>query len=388
MSVNFKELKSYSKQNISETDIENVVNVLRSDYLSRGPQIAKFERLLGQFFKSDNVITTNSATSSLYLAYKVSGITKGSVVWTTPITFVATANMAVLLGAKVDFVDINPQTLNLCPKTLEEKLKKNHTSMPDFVVVVHFGGSPCEMKGIYKLSKKYKFKIIEDSSHALGAVYDGMPIGGNDFSLASVFSFHPVKMITTGEGGALSVATKRLKEKLISLRSHGILEPKASKGHEGRKWFYEQHYLGHNFRMTEFQAALGISQLRRLKTFVNTRNKLAKIYKNRLSHLPLKFQEVLPNAISSYHLFTIEITDKNFSRDALYAYLNKNHIGCQVHYIPLYLQPFYKKLGFLKGSHINSEIYFKRCLSIPLHQGLTEIDIDFVIEKIERFFKL
>ena len=387
MSVNFRELRSYSKQNVSESDIENVVKVLQSDFLSRGPKIEQFESDIGNFCKNSNVITTNSATSALHLAYKVNGVKEGSLVWTTPITFAATANVALLLGAQIDFVDINAQTLNMCPIRLEEKLKKAQKRLPDFVTVVHFAGNPCQMKEIFNLSKQYGFKIIEDSSHAMGAVYEGMPIGRNDFSLASVFSFHPVKMITTGEGGALTVASKKLKEKAVSLRSHGIFEKKKRKRKQAQDWFYEQHDLGYNFRISEIQAALGVSQLRRLKRFVKIRNSLANIYKIRLSQLPLKFQEILPNSISSYHLFTIEIVDKNFSRDALYSYLKKNKIGCQVHYIPVHLHPFYKKLGFSRGTYPNSETYYKRCLSIPLHQGLTEFDIDFVIKKIVTFFK-
>ena len=386
MSVNFRELKSYSKQNITESDIKNVVDVLQSDFLSRGPKIIEFEKNLGYFCKNNNVITTNSATSALHLGYKVSGITKGSVVWTTPITFVATANVAMLLGAKLDFVDIDPKTLNLCPRSLEEKLKKNQTTPPNYLVVVHFGGNPCEMKKIFKLSKAYGFKIIEDSSHALVAVYEDMPIGQNDYSVASIFSFHPVKMITTGEGGALMLASKKLKEKAIAMRSHGIVKPEKKKDFEIQDWFYEQHYLGYNFRITEFQAALGISQLARLEKFVKTRNKLANLYKTRLSHLPLKFQEVLSNATSSYHLFTIELADDFFCRNSLYKYLKSKNIGCQVHYIPVHLQPFYKKLGFKKGYLGNAEKYYKRCLSIPLHQGLTKVEIEFVVKAIENFF--
>ena len=386
LSVNFRELKSYSKQNITDSDIKNVVDVLRSESLSRGPKIKEFEKKLGHFCKNNNVITTNSATSALHLAYKVSGITEGSLVWTTPITFVATANIAMLLGAKLDFVDIDAQTLNLCPRRLEEKLKKKHTRPPDYLVVVHFGGNPCEMKEIFKLSKQYGFKIIEDSSHALGAVYEEMPIGRNDYSLASVFSFHPVKMITTGEGGALMVGSKKIKEKAIALRSHGILEQEKNKSQKIPNWFYEQHFLGYNFRITEFQAALGIGQLARLEKFVNTRNDLASYYKARLSHLPLKFQEVLSNASSSYHLFTIELVDDVFSRNSLYNHLKSKNIGCQVHYIPVHLQPFYKNLGFPKGYLGNAEKYYDRCLSIPLHQGLTKVEIDFVVGEIEKFF--
>ncbi len=388
MSINKKALEFYSTQSINKKDKESVLEVLGSDYLSRGPKIHEFEDKLGKFCKNKYSVSLNSATSALQLAYQINGIQKGDLVWTTPITFVATCNAALHFGANIDFIDIDPETLNISPSLLEEKLRKAEyeARLPDFLTVVHFGGNPCEMKKIFNLSIKYGFKVIEDASHALGASYKNMMIGENNFSLASVFSFHPVKMITTGEGGAILLNSQRDQKKALTLRSHGIdssntLEMKKKPG-----WYYEQIDLGYNFRMSELQAALGSSQIERLQQFVNKRNILAKYYKKHLSELPFKFQKILPGCNSSYHLFTVELTDKRFARDELYRFLKENKIGTQVHYIPVHLQPYYKRQGFSKGMFGNAESYFQNCLSLPLHQGLEETDIRYVCDKLADFF--
>ncbi len=388
MSINKKALEFYSTQSISKQDKESILQVLDSDYLSRGPKIQEFEEKLGALCKNKYAVSVNSATSALQLAYQVNGIQKDNLVWTTPITFVATSNAALHFGAKVDFVDIDPETLNICPSLLEAKLKKAKfdSTLPDFLTVVHFGGSPCDMKKIYDLSIKYGFKIIEDASHALGASYKDKMIGENNFSLASVFSFHPVKMITTGEGGAILLNSEEYQEKACSLRSHGIDSTKSLEINKKLGWYYEQDDLGYNFRMSELQAALGSSQIERLEHFVKKRNTLATHYKKQLFTLPFKFQKILPNCVSSYHLFTIELTDKNFSRDELYRFLKQNKIGCQVHYIPVHLQPYYKRKGFSEGMFRNAENYFRNCLSLPLHQALEEIDIQYVCDKLTDFF--
>ena len=388
MSINKKALEFYSTQSINKQDKESILEVLGSDYLSRGPKIQEFEQKLGKLCKNKYAVIVNSATSALQLAYQINGIQKGNLVWTTPITFVATSNTALHFGAKIDFVDIDPETLNICPILLERKLKKAEfdSMLPDFLTVVHFGGNPCDMKKIFDLSKKYDFKILEDASHALGASYKGMMIGENNFSLASVFSFHPVKMITTGEGGAILLNSEKDQEKARSLRSHGINACKPEESSKKPGWYYEQDDIGYNFRMSELQAALGSSQIERLNYFVEKRNILAKYYKKHLSELPFKFQKVLPSCFSSYHLFTVELTDKNFSRDELYKFLKTNKIGCQVHYIPVHLQPFYKRKGFSEGMFENAENYFQNCLSLPLHQALEEIDIQYVCDKLTEFF--
>ena len=388
MSINKKALEFYSTQSISNEDKESILRVLDSGYLSRGPKIQEFEDKLAKLCNNKYSVSLNSATSALQLAYQVNGIQNGNLVWTTPITFVATSNAALHFGAKIDFVDIDPETLNICPFLLEAKLKKAElfSNLPDFLTVVHFGGNPCDMKKIYDLSIKYGFKIIEDASHALGASYNNMMIGENNFSLASIFSFHPVKMITTGEGGAILLSSEKDQEKAFRLRSHGIVSTNSLEINKKPGWYYEQHDLGYNFRMSEIQAALGSSQIERLKYFIEKRNILAKYYKDHLYGLPLKFQKILPNCLSSYHLFTVELTDRNFLRDELYKFLKANKIGCQVHYIPVHLQPYYKRQGFCSGMFENAENYFGNCLSLPLHQGLEEIDIKYVCDKLTVFF--
>ena len=388
MSINKKALEFYSTQSINNLDKESILGVLGSDYLSRGPKIQEFEDKLGKLCNNKYSVSLNSATSALQLAYQVNEIQKGDLVWTTPITFVATSNAALHFGANIDFIDINPETLNICPNLLEAKLKKAKfaSALPDFLTVVHFGGSPCEMETIYDLSIEYGFKIIEDASHALGSSYKNKMIGENNFSLASVFSFHPVKMITTGEGGAILLNSEKDQEKVRSLRSHGIVSTKSLEMNKRPGWYYEQVDLGYNFRMSELQAALGSSQIERLEHFIKKRNTLAKYYKKHLSKLPFKFQKILKGCNSSYHLFTVELTDKNFSRDELYRFLKGNKIGCQVHYIPVHLQPYYKRQGFSEGMFQNAENYFRNCLSLPLHQALQETDIQYVCDKLTDFF--
>ena len=388
MTINKKALKYYSTQSISEQDKECVLDALESPSLSRGPKIKEFENKLGSKCKNNHVIALNSATSALQIAYQLNSIDSGSIVWTSPLTFVATANAALNLGAKIDFVDISSETLNICPVKLEKKLKisKAINKAPDLVVLVHFGGNPCEMDKIYKLSLKYGFNIVEDASHALGASFRKEHIGNCKFSNAAVFSFHPVKMITTGEGGALIVKTENDYKRAVTLRSHGIPEDRSNLMERGMpEWYYEQISLGYNYRLSDLQAALGLSQLERLNSFVEIRNELALEYHKLLKGGPLKLQKITDECISSYHLFVLQIQDESISRDKLYEYLKSNDIGCQVHYIPVHLHPFFKSKGFKENDFPNAENYFKKCLSVPLHQGLSKDDIRFVCSKIEDF---
>ena len=388
MTINKKALKYYSTQSISEQDKECVLDALESPSLSRGPKIKEFENKLGSKCKNNHVIALNSATSALQIAYQLNSIDSGSIVWTSPLTFVATANAALNLGAKIDFVDISSETLNICPVKLEKKLKisKAINKAPDLVVLVHFGGNPCEMDKIYKLSLKYGFNIVEDASHALGASFRKEHIGNCKFSNAAVFSFHPVKMITTGEGGALIVKTENDYKRAVTLRSHGIPEDRSNLMERGMpEWYYEQISLGYNYRLSDLQAALGLSQLERLNSFVEIRNELALEYHKLLKGGPLKLQKITDECISSYHLFVLQIQDESISRDKLYEYLKSNEIGCQVHYIPVHLHPFFKSKGFKENDFPNAENYFKKCLSVPLHQGLSKDDIRFVCSKIEDF---
>ena len=383
-----KNLQFYSTQDISDLEITSVTEVLRSDILSRGPKVEEFESKIGAVCKGSKALAVNSATSALHLAYILADVNVSSLVWTSPITFVATANTAMQLGAKIDFVDINPETLNICPEILEDKLReaKQIGRLPHIVTAVHFGGNPCDMDPIHTLSKKYGFKVIEDASHAFGASYNGVPIGGDKRSLASIFSFHPVKMITTGEGGALILGSEEMWHKVNIIRSHGVDSASDVRNKKDtRPWYYEQTEIGFNYRMTEMQAAMGTVQIARLPNFVDKRNKLANLYKNKLSNLPIKFQSISKGTISSYHLFTIELKDKRFDRDKLYTFLKENQIASQVHYIPLYHHPFYKNLGFRNYYCNNAEKYFNSCLSIPLHQKLDEDDVDYVVEHITKF---
>lgn len=385
-----KNLQFYSTHDISDQEINSVTDVLQSDFLSRGPKVVEFEAAIGSFCKGAKALAVNSATSALHLAYILAGVNESSLVWTSPITFVATANTAMQMGAKMDFVDINSETLNICPEILESKLReaKQLNRLPHVVTAVHFGGNPCDMDAIYTLSKKYGFTVIEDASHALGASYNGAPIGGDERSLASIFSFHPVKMITTGEGGALIVGTEAVWQKADIMRSHGVNNLSDERNKKDMcPWYYEQTEIGYNYRMTEMQAAMGTVQIARLPDFVIKRNKLANLYKNKLANFPLKFQTISKGSISSYHLFTIELKEKSFDRDRLYQQLKEKRIASQVHYIPLYYHPFYKNLGFRDNYCKNAERYFSSCLSIPLHQKLDEDDIDYVVEHITEFLK-
>jgi UDP-4-amino-4,6-dideoxy-N-acetyl-beta-L-altrosamine transaminase len=388
LTINKEALKHYSTQSLDQKDKESVLDVLGSGHLSRGPKINQFETELGLKCKNNNTIAVNSATSALQIAYQINDIKSGSLVWTSPITFVATANAALNLGAQIDFVDINPETLNICPKELEKKLRiaKEKNKVPDLIVLVHFGGNPCDMDKIYALSQKYGFNIVEDASHALGAIFSKEVIGNCKFSDGAIFSFHPVKMITTGEGGALLTKTEEAYRRARSLRSHGISEDRSNLEDKNMpEWFYEQVTQGYNFRLSDLQAALGLSQLKKLDSFIEIRNELAMEYSRLLEGLPFKLQRVADHCDSSYHLFVIQMNERDISRDFLYKYLKSNNIGCQVHYIPVHLHPFYRNKGFKMGDFPNAESYFSKCLSLPLHQGLTKNDIRFVCKFLEKF---
>ena len=384
-----KNLEFYSTQDIGDQEINAVIDVLKSDFLSNGPKIEEFEDKIARVCEAKHALALNSATAALHIAYILAGVCQTSKVWTTPLSFVATANTARQLGAKIDFVDINSDTLNICPELLEHKLKNAEASneLPDIVTVVHFAGNPSDMNSIHDLSKKYGFKVIEDASHAFGATHNNAPIGADNRSMACVFSFHPVKMITTGEGGALIIGCEESFQAAKRIRSHGINYLSTDNDIKKNKpWYYEQKELGFNYRMTEMQAAMGIVQISRLPSFVKKRNALSTVYKKKLKNLPLKFQLISKNSLSSYHLFTVQITDKAYDRDELFRFLKINKIASQVHYVPLYRQPYYTSLGFGENYCKNTEDYFQRCLSIPLHQKLKEDDIDYVAKKLTEFF--
>ena len=388
MKKNKKPIEFYSTQSLDNDDKAMVLEVLNSDYLTTGPKIEEFEKLISQICSNAFALAVNSGTSALTLAYEVCEVGAQSLVWTTPLTFVATAACAVKLGASIDFVDIDSDTLNICPLLLEKKLKiaKKCGRSPDVLTVVHFAGSPVDMEHISSLAKKYKFKVIEDASHALGTIFKDQVIGENRFSDVTVFSFHPVKIITTGEGGAILLNEKKDFLKARGLRSHGINRESLDPVDDFPSWFYRQNRLGYNFRMSELHAALGISQIQKLDTFISKRNSLANEYKNMLGNMPLKFQKILPGCRSSYHLFTIEVLDEKIRRNDLYNFLQSMKIGCQVHYIPVHTLDFFKNMGFSNGMFRNSEKYFERCLSIPMHPKLEIADLENIKEALKEFF--
>lgn len=354
----------YGKQSINQDDIDAVVNVLKSDFLTQGPKVIEFENDLADYCEAQYVKVVNNGTAALHLAYLAVGLKQGDIVWTTPNTFVATANAALYCGATVDFVDINANTYNLSIKHLKEKLiqAKKDNKLPSIVVPVHFAGQSCEMKEIWQLSQEYGFKVIEDACHALGGEYQDKKVGCCEYSDMAVFSFHPVKMITTGEGGSIMTNNKSLDEKVELLRSHGITKDQEKlKNNSDGAWYYEQQDLGFNYRLTDMQAALGISQLKRLDDFVAKRRIIAKKYLDELKNVGLPYQH--PETSSSWHLFVI----KTKRRKDVFEKLKEQGIITQVHYIPVNIQPFYSEQK-LK----NSEDYYQHCLSLPIYADLTK----------------
>jgi|TARA_B100000953_G_scaffold255321_1_gene219075 UDP-4-amino-4,6-dideoxy-N-acetyl-beta-L-altrosamine transaminase len=362
---------SYGKQSINQDDIDAVVDVLKSDFLTQGPKVVEFENDLANYCEAKYAKAVNNGTAALHLAYLAIGLEQGDIVWTTPNTFVATANAALYCGATVDFVDIDPKTYNLSIDYLKEKLiqAKKDNKLPKLVVPVHFAGQSCEMKAIWKLSKEYGFKVIEDACHALGGEYLNNKVGNCEYSDMAVFSFHPVKMITTGEGGAITTNNEKLNEKIELLRSHGIAKDATKFDNQSDgDWYYEQRALGFNYRLTDIQAALGISQLKRLDSFVARRREIVKQYFDKLDNSVLPYQH--PDANSSWHLFVIQTED----RKATYKQLKTQGIMTQVHYIPVTSQPFYnrKKLK-------NSADFYRHCLSLPIYADLNNNEQNRVI---------
>ena len=362
---------SYGKQSINQDDIDAVVDVLKSDFLTQGPKVVEFENDLANYREAKYAKAVNNGTAALHLAYLAIGLEQGDIVWTTPNTFVATANAALYCGATVDFVDIDPKTYNLSIDYLKEKLiqAKKDNKLPKLVVPVHFAGQSCEMKAIWKLSKEYGFKVIEDACHALGGEYLNNKVGSCEYSDMAVFSFHPVKMITTGEGGAITTNNEKLNEKIELLRSHGIAKDATKFDNQSDgDWYYEQRALGFNYRLTDIQAALGISQLKRLDSFVARRREIVKQYFDKLDNSVLPYQH--PDANSSWHLFVIQTED----RKATYKQLKTQGIMTQVHYIPVTSQPFYnrKKLK-------NSADFYRHCLSLPIYADLNNNEQNRVI---------
>jgi UDP-4-amino-4,6-dideoxy-N-acetyl-beta-L-altrosamine transaminase len=361
----------YGLQDINQADIDAVVEVLQSDFLTQGPQVPKFEKAVSSYCNSKFSIAVNSATSALHIACLALDLCQNDIVWTTPNTFVASANCALYCGAKVDFVDIDLKTLNMSSYKLEEKLieAKGKNKLPKIVIPVHFAGQSCNMKKIYELSKEYGFSIIEDASHAIGGKYLNQPIGGCQLSDITVFSFHPVKIITTAEGGIATTNSIKLANKMQLLRSHGVTRDNAlMKNPNTGDWYYEQIELGFNYRMSDLQAALGVSQLHRLDEFVYKRNMIKDMYDKLLIDLPVFLPFTNADCYSASHLYCIQLDLKNIikSHSEIFSELRLNGIGVNLHYIPVHLQPFYVKTGFNIGDFPNSEKYYDRAITLPM----------------------
>lgn len=376
----------YGRQVISDQDVEAVIRVLRSEYLTQGPAIPSFENRLIEYCGVRHAVAMNSATSALHVAYLALGLTAGDVIWTTPITFVATANAALYCNATVDFVDVDLETANMSMAALEEKLfkcRRNKSQLPKIVVPVHMGGYSCDMRKLHELSREYGFFIVEDASHAIGGSYGADKIGACSYSHITVFSFHPVKIITTGEGGAAVTNDVSLAEAMRMLRSHGVTrDTKLLSKFEG--WWYEQHYLGFNYRMTDMQAALGSSQISGLDAFVERRRYLARRYCGLLADLRLRsFTQESVIAQSSNHLFIVQLVREDQpKRNSVFEAMRCADIGVNVHYIPVYFQPFYKRMGFSEGYCQNAEEYYNGAITLPLYPELTDEQQDYVVEKL------
>lgn len=383
----------YGRQNITEKDIDAVVNVLKSDYLTQGPKVPEFEQAIKNHCVVRHALAMNSATSALHVACLALGVGEGDIVWTTPITFVASANCALYCGATVDFVDIDPQTYNLSVKALEQKLKeaKEQDKLPKVVIPVHLCGQPCDMEAIHALSQEYGFSIIEDASHAIGGSYQNKPIGNCQYSDITIFSFHPVKIITTAEGGVATTNNDELAQKMDLLRSHGITRDIDLMTHEpDGPWYYQQIDLGFNYRMTEMQAALGVSQIQRLDSITESRHKIAKRYNEQLASLPVIVPFQIQESYSGLHLYVIRLKLDEIKPTHLEVFqsLRAANIGVNLHYIPVHLQPYYQKnFSFQTGDFPQAEQYYREAISLPLYPDLTEEQQDYIVETLKGILK-
>lgn len=374
----------YGRHEITQADIDAVVAVLQSDFLTQGPMVPRFEQVVSSYCDVKHALAVNSATAALHIACLALGMGPGDWLWTSPITFVASANCGLYCGARVDFVDIDPRTYNLCPLALERKLiaAEKTGRLPKVVVPVHLCGQPCDMGAIHALSQKFGFKIIEDASHAIGGKFKDEAIGNCRYSDITVFSFHPVKIITTAEGGMALTNDAALAERMALLRSHGITRDSARMTHESDgPWYYQQVDLGFNYRMTEIQAALGVSQMDRLDAYVARRHLLASRYDKLLANLPASTPWQHPNGYSGLHLYVIRLQLKKISRThrQVFDALRERGIGVNLHYIPVYTQPYYLRMGFKAGDFPEAQGYYAEAISLPMYPGLTEEQQDKVI---------
>ncbi|MBV5330521.1 MAG: UDP-4-amino-4,6-dideoxy-N-acetyl-beta-L-altrosamine transaminase [Chlorobium sp.] len=384
----------YGRQDINRADIDAVIEVLRSDLLTQGPKVPAFEECVANYCGAQHAIAVNSATSALHIACLALGVGKGDSVWTTPITFVASANCALYCGAAIDFVDIDPRTYNLSPVKLKEKLEQAEKTgrLPKVVIPVHLCGQPCDMEAIHDLSRRYGFLIIEDASHAIGGRYKDEAIGNCRYSDITIFSFHPVKIITSGEGGMALTNDPELAGRMQRYRSHGITSTpdEMVARPDNEIWNYQQITLGYNYRMTDIHAALGISQMQRTDEFVSKRHAISERYNELLKDLPLITPWQHPDGYSGLHLYVIrlKLDEIRKTHKEVYESLRKQGIGVNLHYIPVYRQPLYEKMGFKAGYCAEAEQYYQEAVSIPMYPGLTEVSQEHVIDAVKNAIKI
>lgn len=383
----------YGQQDITQADIDAVVGVLKSINLTQGPNIEAFEQSVISHTNAKYAVAVNSATSALHIACMALDLGPGDLLWTSPNTFVASANCALYCGASVDFVDTDPRTYNLCPAKLGEKLiaAEKTGKLPKIVVPVHLTGQPCDMAAIHALSQKYGFKIIEDASHAIGGKYKDEPIGSGRYSDITVFSFHPVKIITTAEGGMALTNSAELATRLGLFRSHGITRDPALMTEEMHgPWYYQQVALGYNYRMTDIQAALGVSQMTRLPDYVKRRHEIAQRYNELLADLPLTLPWQHPDSHSAYHLYVVrlQLDQIHVTHRQVFEALRAKDIMVNLHYIPVHTQPYYQQMGFKQGDFPDAEQYYREAISIPMHVNLTEKELQLIASSLREAMSL
>jgi len=377
----------YARQSISKQDLDAVAKVLQSDYLTQGPVVPAFEEAVADLVGAKYAVAGNSATSMLHVANLALGVTAGDLVWTSPISFVASANCALYCGAEIDFVDIDSETFNMSPVALAAKLEiaKKSNRLPKVIVPVHMGGQSCDMQSIGSLAQQYGIKVIEDASHAIGGSYNSQRIGNCAYSDITIFSFHPVKIITSGEGGMATTQDEGLAHAMRRLRSHGITrnESEFEFSNDG-PWYYEQQELGLNYRLTDIAAALGLSQLQRIDTFINQRNAIAVRYNEAFASTVIKAPQIASNSISAFHLYIAryDFDDLNVTRVQLFQKMKDAGVLLNLHYIPIYRQPYFAKMGFDPKTFPNAERYYEQAFSIPMYADLSETNQDTVISSL------